>query len=67
MENPNISTWATKMIRGWEYLPYGGRLRKLALFIQENRRLQGGLTVLFQYLKGAYVKAGEGLFIRACR
>ena len=32
----------------------------------EKRRLQGDLTAAFQYLKGAYRKAGEGLFTRAC-
>ena len=31
------------------------------------RRLQEDLIVAFQYLKGAYRKAGEGLFIRAGR
>ena len=31
----------------------------------EMRRLQGDLRAAFQYLKGAYRKAGEGLFIRA--
>ena len=37
------------------------RLRELGLFNLEKRRLQG----TFQYLKGAYRKAGEGLFVRA--
>jgi len=32
----------------------------------ENRRLQGDLKSAFQYLKGAYKKAGEGLFTGAC-
>lgn len=30
-----------------------------------ERRLQGDLLAAFQYLKGAYRKAGEGLLIRA--
>jgi len=30
------------------------------------RRLQGDLLVAFQYLKGAYRKDGEGLFISMC-
>ncbi|GAB0209403.1 hypothetical protein GRJ2_003406000 [Grus japonensis] len=38
----------------------------LEYFILEKRRLQGDLIVAFQYLKGAYRKAGEGLFIREC-
>ena len=30
----------------------------------EKRRLRGNLIAAFQYLKGAYKDAGEGLFIR---
>ena len=54
------------MIRGLEHLPYEDRLRELGLFSPEKRRLQGDLLVAFHYLKGAYRKAGEGLFIREC-
>ena len=32
----------------------------------EKRRLWGHLIVAFQYLKEAYMKDGEGLFIRQC-
>ena len=55
---------ATKMIRGLEYLSYEERLRELDLFSLEKRRLQGDLTVAFQYLKGAYEQEGEQLFTR---
>ncbi|KAK4822040.1 hypothetical protein QYF61_006953 [Mycteria americana] len=54
------------MIRGLEHLSYENRLRELGLFSLEKRRLQGDLTAAFQYLKGAYRKAGEGLFTRTC-
>jgi len=58
---------ATKMIRGMEHLFYEERLRELWLFSWQKRRLWGDLVAAFQYLKGAYMKAGEGLFTRSCR
>ena len=51
------------MIRG--HLPYEDRLRELEHFSLEKRRLRGDLIEAFQDLKGAYRKAGEGLFVRA--
>jgi len=53
------------MVRGMEQLSYEEGLRELGLFSLEKRRLQGGLTASFQYLKGACKKAGEGLFRRS--
>ena len=41
-------------------------MRELGLFSLEKTRLQGNLIVPFQYLKGAYQKAAEGLFRRTC-
>jgi len=47
-----------------EYPSYEDRLRKLGSFSLEKGRLQGDLTVAFQYLKEAYKQDGKGLFTR---
>ncbi|PKU41114.1 hypothetical protein llap_8584 [Limosa lapponica baueri] len=54
------------MITGLEDLCCEDRLREFRLFSLEKRRLQGDLTVVFEYLKGAHMRDGEGLFIREC-
>ena len=38
----------------------------MEFFSLDNRWLWGDLIVAFQYLKGAYRKAWEGVFIRSC-
>ncbi|KAK4828315.1 hypothetical protein QYF61_025327 [Mycteria americana] len=59
--------FTVRVIEHWHRLPKEGEgMRGLGLFSPEERRLQGDLLEAFQYLKGAYKKAGEGLFIRKC-
>ena len=43
-----------------------GQTEKAGLFSLEKGRLKEDLIAAFQYLEGAYRKAEEGLFIRAC-
>jgi len=50
------------MMKELEHLSYGARLRELGLFNLERERPQGDLTAACQCLKGAYRKAGEGLW-----
>jgi len=54
------------MSKGMEHLSYEERLREMELFSLGKRRLWEDLIAAFQYLKGAHIKAGEGLFTRAC-
>ena len=51
-----------KMIRMLEHLSYTKRLRELGSFSLEKRRLQKHFIVAFQYLRGAYRRAGERLY-----
>jgi len=53
------------MIRRLEHLPCEDGLRVLGLLCLGKRRHWGDLIAAFQYLMGAYRKAGEGLLIRA--
>jgi len=62
-----VQRTAAKMITRLKHLCYEERLRELRLFSLEKRRLRGDLLAAFQCLKGAYKRAGEGLFTMACR
>jgi len=53
------------MIRGLEHLPCEDSKRAGVLQPGEEKA-QGGPFSGLHYLKGAYRKSGEGLFIRAC-
>lgn len=44
------------IIKGLEHVCSENRLRKLGFFILQKRKLQGNLTMAFQYLKGVYKK-----------
>ncbi|GAB0184506.1 mitochondrial enolase superfamily member 1 [Grus japonensis] len=57
---------ATKLIGRMEHLSYEDRLRELGLFSLEKRWLWGDLIAAYQFLKGAYRKDGEGLFMTEC-
>ena len=50
---------AMKMLRGLEHVCQEDRLRELGVVSMEKRRLWGGLTVTFQYLREVYKQKGK--------
>lgn len=54
-----------KVIKRLEHLSYEDGLKELGLF-SSDKRLLGDLIAAFQYLKGNYKKADQGLFVRDC-
>lgn len=48
-----------------KHLSYEESLRELTLYRLE-KKISGDFFTAFQYLKGAYKKAGEGLLTRVC-
>jgi len=53
---------AKRIIQGLEHLSYEDKLKELALFSQEKRRLGEDFIAAFQYLKTAYKHEGNQLF-----
>lgn len=53
------------MMKGLGSLPDEERLRLLALFSLEKRRLREDFSTIFQYLKGGYKEDGDSLFTRS--
>jgi len=53
------------LITGLEHFSCEDRLTEMGHFSMSKSRIWRDLIVAFQYLKGAYMKAAEGHFIRA--
>lgn len=63
-ERGRVGEGSGEMIRGLEHLPYKDRVRDLALFSQEKRRLRVHLIAAFQNLKGDWKQEENQLFYK---
>ena len=65
----DLLEWVQRRPQKWSEdwnTSYKERLRELGLFSLEKTKRWGHLIAAFQYMRGAYKKAGEWLLARAC-